>query len=492
MRSATLEHGWARSRHALIPAAVALSLCVPGLRQGALATDTAWYTAIAVQSWQNAIKDGPGSLWSLLGVAGRHYFNKPPLGFWLNGAPIALLGPSTAAARLGSVLACVLCVLAAARLGRLLGDRAVGLASGMVLALTWEFVRHSHAFSLDLWMTLFLTLAACSVASAVRSNSAARVAFAGLWIGLALMVKPLVPLLALPLLGLWLVSQGRARWLRWLLVAGLLAMFVAAPWHVSMRLQHGAEFTNQYFGREVLERAAAGPVADFNKGSESPTYYLGVLLSSYWPWLLTLAVAGVSLCLDRGRGRHRAALLLALAWSAGWLVLLSVFPDKRPRYLLVIYPVAAVASALVLVRVAPPRIRELWRVVSIWALPVCAAAAVVVSCLPVQIHRKEPPQWERLYAWIRVEGSPTIYAGGLAPQRSAQVYLATGAWPAPTRTVAGERIADPPAGAFVLYHRRDGLAPGRNETVVFSEGDLIVTRLNDGAWAPMPMSDPGE
>jgi 4-amino-4-deoxy-L-arabinose transferase-like glycosyltransferase len=351
----------ARRRHALLPAAAALVLCLPGFGQGALATDTAWYTAIAWRAWRDALDGQIGALWTLRGVADQPYFNKPPLAFWLNGLPLLATGPTVAGARLGSVLACVLCVLAAARLGRLLAGRAAGLAAGIVLATTWEFVRHAHAFSLDLWMTLFLLMACCAAAAAHASDRPRVVLFAGAWIGAALMVKPIVPLLAVPMLAAWLCVVGRARWLGWVVLAGAVAAVVGAPWHLAMWAQHGDEFVAQYFGREIIDRAtgpvSAGAAAVFNAGSDSVLYYPREIGRAYWPWLLTAVIALVALCRGEGGGRERGALWLALIWCGGWLVLLSVFPDKRPRYLLVAYPFGALASGVWLARLAPARVR---------------------------------------------------------------------------------------------------------------------------------------
>jgi len=501
MRPVSYKHIWVRCQHALIPAGIALLLCIPKLNQGALATDTAWYSAIAMRAWSGAADGDLAHLWSLLGVADQPYFNKPPLAFWMNGAPLAALGPTVLAARLGSVLACVLCVLAVARLGRLLGGRAVGLGAGVVLALTWEFVRHARAFSLDLWVTLFLVLAACSVATAVRAVSGTvteRVRFrfgpfaaAGAWIGLALMVKPVVPLLTLPLLGAWLCVAGRGRWVVWLGLSLAVAFAAAAPWHLSMWDLHGAEFTAQYFGREVIGRAAAAPIADVNQGSGSPAYYLAHLLKNYWPWLATSLFGYVALARTEGSRRQRAALWLSLIWCGGWLLALSLFPDKRPRYMVVIYPFAALASAVFLSRLAPVRIRAVWRRVTAWALPVAAAAALALSIVPLTMHRPNPPQWAALFAWLGTQDAP-LFVGGFAPQRSAQVYLATGRWPTPTRSTAGVSLVAPTEGGLILYHRRDGFAPGENETVVFDEGDLSVTRLDAQPWSPHVVPDPGE
>jgi 4-amino-4-deoxy-L-arabinose transferase-like glycosyltransferase len=489
---------WARSRHALIPAAVALLLCVPGLGQGALATDTAWYTAIAWRAWSDALGGDLGSLWTLRGVADQHYFNKPPLAFWLGGAPLAALGPSVVGARLGGVAACVLCVLATARLGRLLAGRAVGLGAGLVLATTWEFVRHSHAFSLDLWMTLFVLLACCAAAAAHATDRPRGLIIAGAWVGAALMVKPIVPLLALPMLAAWLCIVGRSRWLGRVALAAVVAAAVAAPWHVSMWAMHGEAFTAQYFGREIIDRAAGpaagtpGGAAVFNTGSDSALYYVREVARSYWPWLATVALAFVALARGEGTRPLRAALWLALVWCAAWFVLLSIFPDKRPRYLLVIYPLGAVASGVLLARLAPRTVRAAWRGIALWAAPVAAAACVGLVASGVRLHRPPHPQWAALAAWLAEDPSRELRVGALAPQRGAQVFLDTGRWPAPTRDAAGRVIAAPGAGALLIYHRRDGWAPGEHETVAFELDDLVVTRLEREPWTPRAVADPGE
>lgn len=495
MTAGDMSTFWARWRHALLPATVALVLCLPGLGQGALATDTAWYTAIAWQAWRDALDGQAGALWTLRGVADQPYFNKPPLAFWLNGLPLIATGPTVAGARLGSVVACVLSVLAAARLGRLLAGRAAGLAAGLVLATTWEFVRHSHAFSLDLWMTLFLLLACCAAAAAHAADRPRVVLIAGAWVGAALMVKPLAPLLALPMLAAWLCVVGRARWLGWVGLAAAAAVLVAAPWHLAMWAQHGEAFASQYFGREIIDRAAGdapGAAAVFNTGSDSVLYYPREIARAYWPWLATVFLALISLCRGEGGRSPRRALWFALIWCAAWFVLLSVFPDKRPRYLLVVYPLGALASGVWLAQLAPARVREAWRGAERWAAPVAAAVCIALVAIGVRVHRPPHPQWAALAAWLAEEPERRLHVGGFAPQRSAQVFLDTGRWPIPTRGPSGETIAPPPAGALIIYHRRDGLARGEHETVVFQQDDLIVTRLEREPWTPGVTADPGE
>jgi hypothetical protein len=86
-------------------------------------------------------------------------------------------------------------------------------------------------------------------------------------------------------------------------------------------------------------------------------------------------------------------------------------------------------------------------------------------------------------AWIEQHPDASLHRGGFVGQRMAKVYLKTGRWP---------ELSPPAAGDYVLYHARDGLAPGPNEEIVLRADKLLVTRLLSEPWTPAPVSDPGE
>ena len=54
------------------------------------------------------------------------------------------------------------------------------------------------------------------------------------------------------------MAKAGGRLLIGLLAAAVVAVLLAAPWHVSMYVLHGDAFTGAYFGREIMARAA-GP-----------------------------------------------------------------------------------------------------------------------------------------------------------------------------------------------------------------------------------------
>ncbi|MBC7835291.1 MAG: glycosyltransferase family 39 protein [Phycisphaerales bacterium] len=481
-----------------LPMFVALAIMLAHVGQGEFSVDTGWYSAIALQAWRGALDDGGwGALWSLLaegGAGGIPYFNKPPLGFWLNGLALYALGPTVAGARMGSVVAGVLCCGVLAHASSLAGGRRVGLCAGLVLGLTWEFARHTHAFSLDAWLALFMLVGMWPGAMALWSGRGKWIALSGVGIGLALMTKPLLGLLLLPVLALWLVAVGRARWCGWLAGALAVALAIAAPWHVSMVALHGDAFTSQYFGREIAERAA-GRISAPNTGGVGAAYYVLELLKVYWPWLGTIMLGAIALIARRASVSRRsdaAAGVLCIAFILVWVLALSLHPDRRARYLLPMYPAGAWLSALWLARWSPIGMRAVVSRLLPRIAVVAVIGAIVIAALPVRLHRRENRQWSAVFEHMHAAGITEVYQGGLAGARSGRVYLETGRWPTPTRDHSGALVARPAWGSYLLYHRRDGWSPGAGEEILFTSGDLTLTQFRRGAWSPEPLPDAGE
>jgi 4-amino-4-deoxy-L-arabinose transferase-like glycosyltransferase len=490
--------------HLYVPALAVLALGLPHLDQGDFRTDTQWYSAIGLQAWRT------GNLWTLYAEPGLAYFNKPPLVLWIHGLSLHVLGPSLVAARLPAVLAALITVLATAFLVRRLAGTRAALLSGLVLTLTLEFIRRVREISLDMWLVAFLMVAAaavvCLLQAPSRQRRAACAMVAGMAIGAALLCKPLLGLIALPVFAVWLVAIGRAAVVPLLGLVAAVAVAVAAPWHLSMAAIHGSAFTDQYFGREIAQRAAGRLNAD----ASTPLFYLIQLGETYWPWLFP--VLGVPLVYRRLPLSHRRLVLLAGVWSVAWLVLLSVFPDRRSRYALVVWPMLAALAGVFLSAAPLPRLRRGVSRIASRAGLVVVLLGVVFSILPVRWANPPEPGWSELFAWIRAgrhEGSSDprwldLWQGSLIAHRSSRLYVEFGRWPRPTRDRRGEIIVDqsttPPEGALLVYQRDDALGPGVNETVVFEvpalDGKgrpappwLRVTRLGAGGWNPRPTSD---
>ncbi|MFO0836498.1 MAG: glycosyltransferase family 39 protein [Phycisphaerales bacterium] len=487
-----------------MPIVVLLAVTLPKLNQGDWRGDTGWYAAIGL----DAARSGR---WSLSAGEGEPYFNKPPLVFWIVGRVLAWSGVDLLTARLTSVLAAAIGVIATAGIARELGTRRLAAIAGVILALTYEYFRRTREISLDMWHGAFLLLAAWAIVKgasvglglvtdgetgppAARSSTE-RVSFAsalawfaiaGVPIGMALMTKPLIAMAIVPIMAIWLWRVRGPKHAALVLVTLLVGVAIALPWHLWMARAYADAFLDQYFGREIAARAS-GQLVGGQKVTQPVWYYLAQIATGYWPWLVALGAAIVA------RAWRTPPGLLALVWVGAWLLLLTLFPDRRDRYAIPIYPGLAIASAIGVLHLC----RGVWRARVNLALrlaaPVAAVIAVVVAIVPIRVQSKPDEQWTKLEEYIDAEASHRVlYEGASDGAPAARVFLITGAWPIPTRDAADRPLASPGRGSLIFYHSRGGRAPGPGEAPVFHAGDLTITRLDGDVWSPQTIGDPGE
>ncbi|MBL8760504.1 MAG: glycosyltransferase family 39 protein [Phycisphaerae bacterium] len=508
---------WSRWSWMVIPLIVLLAVTLPKLNQGDWRGDTGWYAALGL----DAARSGR---WTLSAGDGEPYFNKPPLVFWIVGRTLDWFGVDLLVARLTSVLAAALGVVATAGIARDLGSRRLGAIAGVVLALTYEYFRRTREISLDMWHAAFLLLGAWAmvkgalaggghgvprssglddgardhqgadtpvaprqpVRAALHGSAFAWFMLAGVPIGLALLTKPLIALAAAPIMAAWLWHVRGTRHAGFVCVSLLVGVGIALPWHLWMTRTFGDSFLDQYFGREIAARAS-GRLVGGQKATQPAWYYLAQIAGGYWPWLIALAAAIFA------RAWRSPAGLLSFLWAGAWLVLLTAFPDRRDRYAIPVYPGLAIASALGLLHLCRGIRRRALNGAMRLAAPVSGVLAIIVALLPIRVQSKPDEQWTRLEEFLRADGAPgVLYEGACDGAPAARVFLITGAWPIPTRDAADRSLASPARGSLFFYHARGGRAPGPGESIVFSAGDLSITRLDADAWNPGTIADPGE
>jgi len=410
----------------LIPIVLLLAVTLPKLGQGDYRRDTVRYAAVGHYMWNG------GSLLAPYFNPETPYFNKPPLALLIHGWFLKQFGVSVANARIPSVLAAVGVLVFSMLACRQFGSRAEAVTSGIVLALTYQFFRRTREISLDFWQLFFVMLAVYCVAFAIRRNYARAVLLSGIPIGLALLCKPMNALVTIPIFAAWLVVTRRSGLIAWLVLGALpLAVAVAAPWHFAMYAQFGAQFTNQYFGHEVVDRARGLLV------QEPLHFYAASIAASYWPW-----AAAVGFALSRKssgcRPARRSPRLLGGIWAIALLVALTAFPDKKENYALPLYPMLSWIAAWGLCRIPWRQLRDWYRRGLVWLLPASAAALLIVSLLPIQLQRGPPEKWTRLMNWMQANNVDISRLAWSELDRNTicYFYLRTGVWLPSVRSVS--------------------------------------------------------
>jgi hypothetical protein len=227
--------------------------------------------------------------------------------------------------------------------------------------------------------------------------------------------------------------------------------------------EFGDAFTNRYLGHEVLDRARG------NISTNPPFYYIGILGATYWPWFAALGY-GVWHRWRGNRPRRRAGrdlVLLGGVWAIYGLVLISLFPDKKPNYALLVYPMLAWVAAAGLCRLPWPKLGEWYRTGFRGLAPAAAVLFVILSAAPIRFQAPPSKEWQKVFVWMDEQSiNPgQIQAPGMDENDKCYFYIRRGWWPAP------ETNAVP----YALQRQAADWTPDVGKTILFRSGVLVVT-----------------
>jgi 4-amino-4-deoxy-L-arabinose transferase-like glycosyltransferase len=308
-----------------------------------------------------------------------------PLYPWITALWITLTDSVNIGFLLPSLFAALLTLLVTYDLGKRLWNPTVGLAAGLSLLLTLQFVLQARTAQVDALLCLFTTLSIYGFARALLlGHSALWLALAWGAIGLGLMVKPTAWLAALVLVPILVASahgwrQIHVKPLSWLIVAFYVPLAVLPTWVWLKLLEadhpvYRAAYLDYFFTR------------GFDFGVERWTRTL-----SYFPleviplfWLpLALALPWAAPAWWRRLKRRDGRYLALIGFVLLSILVASFLPNKRNVDVLFAVPVFALALA----PLVPGLIRHQSMQRSAWALTLVLAGLVFCVAVWGWLHR---------------------------------------------------------------------------------------------------------
>jgi 4-amino-4-deoxy-L-arabinose transferase-like glycosyltransferase len=303
---------------------------------------------------------------------GEPWFEKPPLLYWMTAAGWKLGLRDEWAARLPLALMSLgFLIWLRKPIGRQFGAEAGNAALAMV-ACSAGWLAYSAVGVTD------VPLAVCfGMAVLLAAPWRERISWwAGVWLGLAMLAKGLVPLvLAVPMVWFWRRKPGE--------VARTLAVAIAvsAPWYVACYQANGSAFVNEFIIRQHFGRFLSGELQHVQ-----PSWY-------YIPVLLGLLAPVTPLLMVLRRRVPETDFLLATA-AFGFLFF-SASTNKLPGYLMPILPLICAAAGVAWAKAIAGR----------WALVAAAGLAglipVAARVLPVALEGGlGSARWEMGWTWL--------------------------------------------------------------------------------------------
>lgn len=330
--------------------------------------------------------------WLLPRVGGNVYADKPPLYFWLMGLALLVTGSLRIAFLLPSALSGLACLVLLYDLGRRLWSRETGLAAGLVLLMTVQFVWQTRQAQIDATLLFWCVLSLYGLLRHLLTGPAwgwYALGWAGAGFGVITKGVGFLPLLILLPFGL----MRDARWLPrtrntsigpWLL--GPLAFVLAVgTWLVPMLLAANADPTLAVYRDEILFHQTVGRFVDAWHHREPFWYFFVEVTPVLWLPLTLLLPWLIPQWRKAWQGRDlRVALLLS--WVMIVVLFFSLSTGKRGIYVLPALPALALASAPYLIELTQRRTAQ--RMIFSLAALVAAGCLLAAVWVIVQPQRR--------------------------------------------------------------------------------------------------------
>ncbi|MBL8269269.1 ArnT family glycosyltransferase [Steroidobacter sp.] len=329
--------------------------------------------------------------WLLPRVGGDVYADKPPLFFWLMGLSLLATGSLRIAFLLPSLLAGIGCVLLIYDLGRRLWTRETGLAAGLALLLTIQFVWQARQAQIDATLCFWCVLSLYGLLRHLLIGPAWRWYVVG-WAaaGFGVITKgvgflPLLLLIPFAVLraGKWSPRAHGTSWLPWLL--GPLAFIAAVGvWLVPMLLAAHADPMLAAYRDEILFHQTVGRYTDAWHHRKPVWYFAIEVIPALW-MPLTLLLPWLTPQWRRAWREGDLRIALPLCWIVMVVVFFSLSSGKRGVYVLPAVPALALVCAPYLIEMMQRRAIQFTAfVLSCTIAAVCLLGAVFLLMQPDQ------------------------------------------------------------------------------------------------------------
>lgn len=372
----------------LAPLVVAAALYLPGIGERVIFLgDEARYALLA----RNMVETGD---WLVPRIGTEVHMEKSPLFIWAIAA-LSLAGRKVT--ELTAVLPAALSGIAGVGATLVLGHRLFGaraaLLSAFALATAWGYYWHARMALADMMVTCFAIGAAAAFATVVTTGESRRLPMAVCWacLGLGLSAKGPVALMPLIPFGAYLVSEHGWRGLgklRPALGVAIVAL-VSAPWVLGFALLSGESYV-----QSVVVADFVGPrLRTWDRWTEL-FFAAGPIVVGLMPWTPFLPAAVRSGWWRAEDPATQRAFRFLIFWVLAYVVVITLLPHKRERYLLATFPMLALMVGWLWDRWATRAFPEMLRLHAfIWGAvaAVMAALVLVPPRLRIELSALLPP-----------------------------------------------------------------------------------------------------
>jgi 4-amino-4-deoxy-L-arabinose transferase len=287
--------------------------------------------------------------WIVPRLNGLRYFEKPVLGYWLNGLSIRLFGENAFAIRFPSAMAAgISALLLFVLVKKSTGRYFAGILAAVVLLTCVEFFIVGTFSVLDSMFSMFVTgtmvLFFLAYSQQVRRKKLSLLILTGIFCGLAFLTKGFLAFViltgAIVPFAVW--ERRRQNVLRTILVPILFAVLVALPWCIII-YKREPDFWNYFFWTEHIKRFLSSQ-AQHHKPF---WFFVPILIGGAMPWTVLAVVVIKGLCKISLKD---SLVRFGICWFLFCFVFFSASEGKLATYILPCFPPLALLITLGLLK----------------------------------------------------------------------------------------------------------------------------------------------
>jgi 4-amino-4-deoxy-L-arabinose transferase len=418
--------------------------------------------------------------WIVPRLDGFRYFEKPPLGYWIQALSLLVFGENAFAIRFPSALATGLSAwllwLVARRFVR---EAVVQILAALVFLTSVEVMAIGTYGVLDSLLSFFLTAALVCFFFASASGDDRRrerrfLVLCGIACGAAFSTKGFLAFVVVAAaVGPYLVWERRTRdLLRMAWIPLCTAVLVCLPWGLWIARRE-PDFWHFFFWNEHVRRFMAHDA----QNTRPFWFFMALLPGMALPWIFVLpaALAGA-----RERARTEPLFRFALCWFVFPFVFFSLAKGKLITYILPCFPPLALLVAMGLADLRAPKDRRAFDVgarILAGIMAACAAIVVLVQAgaAPHGLHLVPyGATWRAVAGALAFGGFALLLVASARSKALEKKWWTLAAAPLPLIWIATTLVPDATRpevtpGAFL----RSQASHVRAETLVFSGTDPL-------------------
>lgn len=312
--------------------------------------------------------------WIVPHLNGMRYFEKTPLGYWLEAGAMWIFGENLFANRLPTALAAGFSAWWVFLLIRRFGKTTQPIISAFIYLTFFQVFLLGITNVLDGMLTAFLTAALGSffIAFQAKDKKEQRkyLFLLGIFCGLAFLIKGflafVVPFIVIVTFMIW--EKRTKDILSWSILPILAVLLVCAPWGIAIHFKE-SDFWHYFFWVEHINRFMG---EDNAQHKEPIWYFIPVLLAGAFPWTFLIPSAFYNL---KEKLFSEPLYRFSLLWFVLPFVFFSLSNGKLAPYILPCYAPLAILLSEGLANHSPSKL-QIWGIKTGLIVTILIAAAI--------------------------------------------------------------------------------------------------------------------